>query len=108
MKFLFILIIPFLISCKALTPKVTYPLMDLKDIDIYGIYYNCEKNKNIKVIKCNNAGIKEGVFYCKDIKDFYCPKEMKKIFFAFDIKSRAQLETYINYMYDSYNRKDEL
>ena len=93
----------FLIGCGSFIPKIKVPLRDLHGVPFYTIKYKCTGVEDSRVVKCV-GGIKDGVFYCdKNNKYFKCEKGDKKLFYAFDADSMADLASYIKYLEESYN-----
>ena len=99
-----IILITFLSCSEGWLPKIKIPLKNIKNIPIYTIFYECTGDID-KTIKVCDGGIYNGNMYCDNPVFFKCKKGDKKIFYSYDYNSRSKLQSYIKYLFESYNKK---
>ncbi len=100
LKYLIFFILFAFSSCTTLlVPEYKFPLKDLRGVQQINVLLNCDEDyiSSLPMTICD-AGIKEGSYYCKDVKTFHCPPGRKILVTGFTDQSFPKLQSYLEYM----------
>ena len=98
----FLLLAGLLAGCAMFIPKLKVPLRDLQGIKVYNVLYKCTGEEEDLITECAGA-VKNGQIECTGVKALKCPKGERRLLFALDSKSWPLLESYIEYLFESYS-----